>query len=44
MRLLEGEELDIAVCYDATYCIDKYSRVEENQLTVSYKEHPHKVL
>ena len=29
--------------YDSTYCVDKHSRVENNFLTVAYKEHPQKV-
>ena len=43
LSLVPGQDSTLTVQYDSTYCVDKHTRVEENRLTVAYKEHPQRV-
>ena len=43
LTLESSEEAELTILYDSTYCRDKVSRCEEQQLTVEYTKHPQKV-
>ena len=38
-----SEEVEMVILYDSTYCRDKASRFENQDLTVEYTKHPQKV-
>lgn len=42
-HLSPGKGSSVAIQYDSTYCIDRHTRIEEHHLTVTYREHPHRV-
>ena len=43
LELEPSQKKDVVVHFDPSYCRDRRSRTEENQLVVAYKEHPMRV-
>ena len=38
-----GAEAQVSVTFDPSYCSDKLSRREEKQLSITFREHAHRV-
>lgn len=43
LLLKPGEQSELTILFDSTYCKDKNSRSEAKEMKVSYKEHPQTV-
>lgn len=43
LGLEPSEKKEVAVQFDPSYCRDRHSRTEDNQLVVAYREHPLRV-
>ena len=43
LELEPSQNKDVVIHFDPSYCRDRRSRTEENQLVVAYKEHPMRV-
>ena len=43
LELRPSQKKEVVVQFDPTYCRDRQSRTEDNQLVVAYKEHPLRV-
>ena len=43
LELESSQEKEVVVQFDPTYCRDRVSQAEDNQLVVAYREHPLRV-